>query len=140
MEPKIFAMERGKVNLAKTVQLSTSLLATSVHDLEAKLHQELTLESPVQNQEMEVDLCGDVIRKELWVDKYASQRYFDLLTDDFTNRKVMTWLKSWDEIIFPDRPKLNLAPPDLNQKKQTDPFYIKKLVVPFESEHSFSNK
>jgi chromosome transmission fidelity protein 18 len=87
-----------------------------------------------------VDYSSSEGKKELWVDKYTSNKYFDLLTDDLTNRKVLTWLKSWDEILFPDKPKLNLAPPDLTQKKQTDPFIFKKQVVPFETEHSFSNK
>jgi len=73
-----------------------------------------------------VDYSSGEGKKELWVDKYTSNKYFDLLTDDLTNRKVLTWLKSWDEILFPDKPKLNLAPPDLTQKKQTDPFIFKK--------------
>ena len=39
----------------------------------------------------------------LWVDKYAPSKYMDLLTDEITNRKVMTWLKSWDDVAFSDR-------------------------------------
>jgi hypothetical protein len=40
-----------------------------------------------------------------------------------TNRKVLTWLKSWDSVVYPDRAKVNLAPPDM--KKQQDPFNLK---------------
>jgi len=29
----------------------------------------------------------------------------DLLTDESTNRNVLTWLKSWDETVFPDKPR-----------------------------------
>ena len=48
----------------------------------------------------------------LWVDKYTSHKFFDLLTDELTNRKVMTWLKSWDDVAFPERPKVSLKPPE----------------------------
>ena len=48
----------------------------------------------------------------LWVDKYTSQKFFDLLTDELTNRKVMTWLRSWDDVVFPERPKVSLKPPE----------------------------
>ncbi len=48
----------------------------------------------------------------LWVDKYSSKKFFDLLTDEVTNRNVLTWLKTWDEIVFPSNPKVNLKIPD----------------------------
>ncbi len=47
----------------------------------------------------------------MWVDKYTSVKFFDLLTDDLTNRNVLTWLKSWDEVVFPEKPKINLKVP-----------------------------
>lgn len=47
----------------------------------------------------------------LWVDKYTSEKFFDLLTDEVTNRNVLTWLKTWDEIVFPSNPKVNLTMP-----------------------------
>lgn len=76
----------------------------------------------------------------MWVDKYTSQKYFDLLTDDTTNRKVLTWIKSWDDLLKPDNPKLNLAPPDL--KKKPENFFFKKKddTYKFENEFSYRNK
>lgn len=44
----------------------------------------------------------------MWIDKYAAKKFFDLLTDEITNRNVLTWLKTWDELVFPENPKLNL--------------------------------
>ena len=41
--------------------------------------------------------------RQLWVDKYAPTSYFDLLTPEAHNRNLLTWLKSWDEIVFPER-------------------------------------
>jgi len=49
---------------------------------------------------------------QLWIDKYASQKFFDLLTDEVLNRNVLTWIKSWDPIVFPERSKVNLRLPD----------------------------
>ena len=57
----------------------------------------------------------------LWVDKYSSAKYMDLLTDDYTNRKVMTWLKSWDNLAFPERDTVNLKPPTIG-KRTVNPF------------------
>lgn len=36
----------------------------------------------------------------LWVDKYRPQGYFDLLSDESTNRNLLTWLKMWDKMVF----------------------------------------
>ena len=52
----------------------------------------------------------------LWVDKYAPTKYIDLLTNDMTNRKIMTWLKSWDSLSFTDRETANLKPPTIGKK------------------------
>ena len=49
---------------------------------------------------------------QLWVDKYTSHKFFELLTDDAVNRKVMTWVRSWDEHTFPERAHESLKPPD----------------------------
>jgi chromosome transmission fidelity protein 18 len=40
---------------------------------------------------------------QLWVDKYEASCYFDLLTPEAQNRNLLTWLKSWDQIVFPER-------------------------------------
>ena len=49
---------------------------------------------------------------QLWIDKYTSTRFFDLLTDEAINRNVLTWLKSWDEVVYPNRSKVSLKMPD----------------------------
>ena len=32
--------------------------------------------------------------------KFEPTRFIDLLTDELINRNVLTWIKSWDEIVF----------------------------------------
>ena len=48
-------------------------------------------------------------------------KYFDLLTDEVTNRNVLTWLKTWDELVFPTNPKVSLRIPDslMNKPNQS---------------------
>ena len=36
----------------------------------------------------------------LFTDKYKPKSYSDLLTEEKTNREILTWMKSWDEIVF----------------------------------------
>ena len=37
---------------------------------------------------------------DLWLEKYKPKKYDDLLTEEKTNRDILTWLKSWDELVF----------------------------------------
>jgi len=61
-------------------------------------------ESIIQDiEDLNIDLEENIKNNsELWIDKYTSHKYFDLLTDESINRKVLTWIKSWDAILFPD--------------------------------------
>ncbi|XP_077618795.1 chromosome transmission fidelity protein 18 homolog isoform X2 [Crocuta crocuta] len=36
----------------------------------------------------------------LWVDEFAPRCYTELLSDDFTNRCLLKWLKLWDPVVF----------------------------------------
>ncbi|KAM5227317.1 LOW QUALITY PROTEIN: chromosome transmission fidelity protein 18 homolog [Ctenodactylus gundi] len=36
----------------------------------------------------------------LWVDEFAPRCYTELLSDDFTNRCLLKWLKLWDLVVF----------------------------------------
>ncbi|KAG7392735.1 Chromosome transmission fidelity protein 18 [Phytophthora pseudosyringae] len=47
----------------------------------------------------------------LWLDKYRPQSFLDLLSDERTNREVLTWIKSWDRFVFPKKKRANgMAP------------------------------
>ncbi|XP_051878427.1 chromosome transmission fidelity protein 18 homolog isoform X2 [Pristis pectinata] len=36
----------------------------------------------------------------LWVDKFTPKQYTELLSDDYTNRCLLKWLKLWDTVVF----------------------------------------
>ncbi|KAG6960184.1 hypothetical protein JG688_00009729 [Phytophthora aleatoria] len=47
----------------------------------------------------------------LWLDKYKPQSFLDLLSDERTNREVLSWIKSWDRFVFPKKKRPNFAQP-----------------------------
>ncbi|CAH0482061.1 unnamed protein product [Peronospora belbahrii] len=55
----------------------------------------------------------------LWLDKYRPQSFLDLLSDEKTNREVLTWIKLWDRYVFPRKRRANVAPPTLSAKTNT---------------------
>uniref|UniRef100_A0A8C9L5V5 ATPase AAA-type core domain-containing protein n=1 Tax=Pavo cristatus TaxID=9049 RepID=A0A8C9L5V5_PAVCR len=47
----------------------------------------------------------------LWVDKFAPRRYMELLSDDYTNRCLLKWLKLWDTVVFGKEKPVKKAKP-----------------------------
>lgn len=45
----------------------------------------------------------------LWVDRYAPKAFSELLSDEQVNRRALQWLKSWDVVVFPDKPGVAAA-------------------------------
>jgi chromosome transmission fidelity protein 18 len=69
---------------------------------------------------------------DLWVEKFKPKDYFELLSDDGTNRLLLTWIKSWDYVVFGkdvDKEKINnrakeAAAAALNQGKKRKGAYV----------------
>ncbi|KAJ3646988.1 hypothetical protein Zmor_024542 [Zophobas morio] len=55
--------------------------------------------------------------KELWVDMYKPRKYFELLSDESTNRVMLRWLKLWDKVVFKRKPKIKPVKPNEKQPK-----------------------
>lgn len=36
----------------------------------------------------------------MWVEKYKPRRYMELLSDETTNRNLLSWIKQWDRCVF----------------------------------------
>ncbi|RLN71545.1 hypothetical protein BBJ29_000730 [Phytophthora kernoviae] len=53
----------------------------------------------------------------LWLDKYRPQSFLDLLSDERTNREVLSWIKSWDGFVFPKKKRINSSHPSPPAKK-----------------------
>uniref|UniRef100_A0A2K6QT09 Chromosome transmission fidelity protein 18 homolog n=1 Tax=Rhinopithecus roxellana TaxID=61622 RepID=A0A2K6QT09_RHIRO len=55
---------------------------------------------PVRAPEEEPADGQDASTHCLWVDEFAPRHYTELLSDDFTNRCLLKWLKLWDLVVF----------------------------------------
>ncbi|XP_051825306.1 chromosome transmission fidelity protein 18 homolog isoform X2 [Antechinus flavipes] len=58
----------------------------------------------------------DSSQHSLWVDLFTPRHYRELLSDDYTNRCLLKWLKLWDVVVFgrekvAKKPKLNSEQP-----------------------------
>ena len=54
----------------------------------------------------------------LYTEKYRPKHYSDLLTDEKINREILTWVKSWDDIVFNRKFNIPKIPiPIMNKKR-----------------------
>ena len=59
----------------------------------------------------------------LFTDKYRPKKYCDLLTEEKINREILTWMKSWDEIVFNKKfiiPKIPIMQNEFNHSSNQD--------------------
>ncbi|KRX71541.1 Chromosome transmission fidelity protein 18 -like protein [Trichinella sp. T6] len=70
------------------------------------------------------DQCG-----QLWSSKYRPRTYIDLLSDDGSNRALLTWMKLWDTCVFKNKPKLNTLH-QVNREKLVTRKKQQKLLFP----------
>ncbi|KAM4603613.1 chromosome transmission fidelity protein 18 homolog [Polymixia lowei] len=84
--------ERRHQQIVEESQRITELLASGVDEELGELDS--------RGQEEEDDDEEEDRRSRLWVDRFSPQHYTELLSDDFTNRCLLKWLKLWDTVVF----------------------------------------
>ncbi|XP_041606468.1 chromosome transmission fidelity protein 18 homolog isoform X1 [Vulpes lagopus] len=101
--------ERRQQLLQEAYQLSDTLRSLRSEEVE----EEVQLLGPPKE---ELANSPDGSQHCLWVDEFAPQYYTELLSDDFTNRCLLKWLKLWDPVVFgrerparKPRPSMDLA-------------------------------
>ncbi|XP_075686705.1 chromosome transmission fidelity protein 18 homolog isoform X3 [Rhinoderma darwinii] len=86
------ADERRRQVLEESQRL-TEMLNSQMNELEE-----------VENESLELIVAeeqGDASSAySLWVDRYTPKHYMELLSDDYTNRCLLKWLKLWDPVVF----------------------------------------
>ncbi|XP_071360879.1 chromosome transmission fidelity protein 18 homolog isoform X2 [Trachinotus anak] len=84
--------ERRHQQVVEESQRLTELLA-SVNDVFVE---------PESREDKENDDPADTEGRSsrLWVDRFSPRHYTELLSDDFTNRCLLKWLKLWDTVVF----------------------------------------
>ncbi len=56
-------------------------------------------------------------RNTMWTEKYRPQTFFDLLGNERTNRRILSWLNQWNEVVF-DRPTPDMMLPEFMTSKE----------------------
>ncbi|XP_076998396.1 chromosome transmission fidelity protein 18 homolog [Tamandua tetradactyla] len=96
-----FASLREQVDSERRQRLlqEAQQLSDTLHSLRPELGEET---QPMGGPEEDLEVPGgtDVSQHRLWVDEFAPQHYTELLSDDFTNRCLLKWLKQWDVAVF----------------------------------------
>ncbi|XP_073414531.1 chromosome transmission fidelity protein 18 homolog isoform X1 [Dendrobates tinctorius] len=90
------ADERRRQVLEESQRL-TEMLSSQMNALEDAESESL---EPVCAEAEEEDEEDDVSSQNLWVDRYTPRHYTELLSDDYTNRCLLKWLKLWDTVVF----------------------------------------
>ncbi|XP_035515241.1 chromosome transmission fidelity protein 18 homolog [Morone saxatilis] len=85
--------ERHHHRVVEESQRLSELLASSVNNVFV----EPESREDKENDDPE-DTEGQTSR--LWVDRFSPRHYTELLSDDFTNRCLLKWLKLWDTVVF----------------------------------------
>ncbi|XP_057630965.1 chromosome transmission fidelity protein 18 homolog [Chionomys nivalis] len=93
-----FASLKEQVDSKRRQQLleEAQRLSDTLHSLRSE-REEAVLEG---TSEEEPAPGQDTTQHCLWVDEFAPQHYTELLSDDFTNRCLLKWLKLWDLVVF----------------------------------------
>ncbi|XP_074867102.1 chromosome transmission fidelity protein 18 homolog isoform X2 [Carettochelys insculpta] len=67
--------------------------------LNSHLHGEAGSETPTEETDG-ADEEDESAMHCLWVDRFTPRHYTELLSDDYTNRCLLKWLKLWDVVVF----------------------------------------
>ncbi|XP_023273216.1 chromosome transmission fidelity protein 18 homolog [Seriola lalandi dorsalis] len=103
--------ERRHQQVVEESQRLTELLASSVNNVFVE---------PESREDEETDDPADTEGRtsRLWVDRFSPRQYTELLSDDFTNRCLLKWLKLWDTVVFGRERKSRPARPDRQAPNQ----------------------
>ncbi|KAF7662666.1 hypothetical protein LDENG_00230220 [Lucifuga dentata] len=121
--------ERRHQKVVEESQRLTELLANSVNEV---------VVGPDSREGEEDDDREEVEGRNsrLWVDRFSPRHYTELLSDDFTNRCLLKWLKLWDTVVFgrerksrPDRQASNQNSSKPNQANQNANRFKSKIEV-----------
>uniref|UniRef100_A0A3P9JAE9 Chromosome transmission fidelity protein 18 homolog n=1 Tax=Oryzias latipes TaxID=8090 RepID=A0A3P9JAE9_ORYLA len=103
--------ERRHLQVVEESQRLTELLNRTVTDA-------FTESESAENDENEDPEDGEGKASRLWVDRFSPGHYTELLSDDFTNRCLLKWLKLWDTVVFGRERKTRTARSDRQTANQ----------------------
>ncbi|CAO2822484.1 unnamed protein product [Amaranthus hypochondriacus] len=81
----------------------SGIISESVCLLLQKAEQDALMKALQDSSEVQNPLSPSdtsIMTEELWVNKYAPRSFTELLSDELTNREVLSWFKQWDASVF----------------------------------------
>ncbi|XP_014824520.1 PREDICTED: chromosome transmission fidelity protein 18 homolog, partial [Poecilia mexicana] len=106
-------------------------------ELLVSLNDAFTDSRNTEDQENEDPQDAEGQTSQLWVERFSPRHYTELLSDDFTNRCLLKWLKLWDNVVFgrerksrpvrSDRQSANQNPFKLSQGSQNPNRFKSKM-------------
>ena len=114
---------------------SAGLCGSSYYNLYEQATGELNrLQTAALTRQMEpAPESHDNNEAELWVEKYKPRSYIQLLSDDGTNRTLLSWLKLWDKLVFNKEVKLKPKKEEDENKKPKYPGPLPDVQEEFDS-------
>ncbi|XVF84667.1 hypothetical protein PTKIN_Ptkin17bG0055900 [Pterospermum kingtungense] len=100
---KISRAQRDERSKKLNLKESKGLILEPINVLLQKVEREAFAKALQESFENQSDITlpdTHVIHEQLWVDKYAPSSFTELLSDEQTNREVLSWLKQWDSCVF----------------------------------------
>ncbi|XP_067858954.1 chromosome transmission fidelity protein 18 homolog isoform X2 [Heptranchias perlo] len=92
------AEERRRQVLEESQRLSEML--NSQIDQEFGIVERREEEAAAADEVDEDEAIDEFSSSTLWVDRFTPRQYTQLLSDDYTNRCLLKWLKLWDTVVF----------------------------------------
>ncbi|XP_043944875.1 chromosome transmission fidelity protein 18 homolog [Protopterus annectens] len=97
----------------------------------------IVVRDPVEEEEDDTDDENEEKKTvSLWVDKFTPRHYTELLSDDYTNRCLLKWLKLWDVVVFgreknvkKNKVKQETRPSFKQQKEQQNKWKSKEQIT-----------
>uniref|UniRef100_A0A8C5Q1K2 Chromosome transmission fidelity protein 18 homolog n=1 Tax=Leptobrachium leishanense TaxID=445787 RepID=A0A8C5Q1K2_9ANUR len=95
-------------------QRLTEMLSSQIEDF-SEVDSEVT-PLAITTGEEEGTAGGDETSHSLWVDRFSPRHYTELLSDDYTNRCLLKWLKLWDTVVFGKEKVIKKPKPATDQR------------------------
>ncbi|XP_043970698.1 chromosome transmission fidelity protein 18 homolog isoform X2 [Gambusia affinis] len=105
-------------------------------ELLVSVNDEFTDSGNTEDQENEDPQDAEGQTSQLWVERFSPRHYTELLSDDFTNRCLLKWLKLWDNVVFGRERKSRPVRSD-RQSANQNPF---KVSQGSQNPHRFKSK
>ncbi|XP_061455548.1 chromosome transmission fidelity protein 18 homolog [Rhineura floridana] len=100
--------EERRRQIRESSQQLMEILNSCLGDEEAQM--EATVPSEEEGRPGEAEEDEEALGS-LWVDRFTPRHYVELLSDDYTNRCLLKWLKLWDMVVFgKERPARKAKP------------------------------